>query len=381
MAHITGLRTYGVAIRDLAERWIERIELSAQERNPDDGGFVCSPTGLWLALAAVASGARGRTADELAALLGVAAAPAATAATDAAAELAATDSLATATHVWSTVPLHEDFRAGLPDIGFSTTIDPAQINAWVREATDGIIERLPVPLDPSIVLALVNALVLQARWATPFNAARTLPRPFRDALGGLHTVPTMHRELRRDEAWMFEGSYVVELACAPVHGGRPARVRLVLGAEGRSAAEVLPAAWAPRAGAAPIAADQLVVALPRFALRTTHDVTGELAALGVHEATSATADFSALSPEPLMISQVVQEAVVEAAELGVRAAAVTAVLMARGAARPPARTTVTIAFDRPFGIAVMDGSGEVPLFAGWQSGAPKGPEEPLSDAP
>ncbi|MFE5858379.1 serpin family protein [Streptomyces sp. NPDC056500] len=141
-------------------------------------------------------------------------------------------------------------------------------------------------------------------------------------------------------------------------------------------AEVLPAAWAPGSEAAPVAGDQLLLALPRFALRTTHDVTKDLAALGVHEATSSTADFSALSPEPLMISQVVQESIVEAAELGVRAAAVTAVLMARSAAPRPAREIVTIAFDRPFGVAVMDGSGEIPLFAGWQSGAPKGPRAP-----
>ncbi|MEU0991856.1 serpin family protein [Streptomyces sp. NPDC005953] len=375
MARITGLRTHGGAIRDLAERWLERLG------SPKDGDFVCSPAGLWLALAAIASGARGRTADELAQLLGVAGAPAGAAVTDAAAALAATDSLATATQVWSTVPLREDFRAALPDIGFSTTLDPARINAWVREATDGAIERLPAPIDPSTVLALVNALVLTARWATPFHAARTRPCTFRDARGQLHTVPTMHRELRREEAWTVEGSYVVELACALVHGGEPARIRLVLGAEGRSAADVLPAAWAREAETTPVAGDQLLLALPRFALRTTHDVTKDLAALGVHEATSSTADFSALSPEPLMISQVVQESIVEAAELGVRAAAVTAVLMARSAAPRPTREIVTIAFDRPFGIAVMDGSGEVPLFAGWQSGAPKGPEGSPSEGP
>lgn len=29
-----------------------------------------------------------------------------------------------------------------------------------------------------------------------------------------------------------------------------------------------------------------------------------------------------------------------------------------------------IAFDRPFGIVVLDGSGEVPLFTGWQADTP-----------
>ncbi|WP_405799714.1 serpin family protein [Streptomyces sp. NBC_01506] len=89
-------------------------------------------------------------------------------------------------------------------------------------------------------------------------------------------------------------------------------------------------------------------------------------------ATSDLADFSALSPERLKIEKVVQEAVVKVAELGVEAAAVTAIVMrAAGAARPP--RVVPIAFDRPFGVVVLDGTGEVPLFTAWQASAPRGP--------
>ncbi|MDV5145285.1 hypothetical protein R1T08_13930 [Streptomyces sp. SBC-4] len=52
------------AVRALAACWLARLG--------DSGGdFVVSPVGLWLALGAVASGARGRTGEELAGLLGV----------------------------------------------------------------------------------------------------------------------------------------------------------------------------------------------------------------------------------------------------------------------------------------------------------------------
>ncbi|MBO0915088.1 serpin family protein, partial [Streptomyces laculatispora] len=95
----------------------------------------------------------------------------------------------------------------------------------------------------------------------------------------------------------------------------------------------------------------------------------QLPALGIRVATSAAADFGWMSPEPLLISQVVQEAVVKVAEEGVQAAAVT-VIAAPGGAAPVQQRFRHIAFDRPFGIVVLDGGGEVPLFTGWQADTP-----------
>ncbi|NEB68351.1 serine protease, partial [Streptomyces fulvissimus] len=87
-------------------------------------------------------------------------------------------------------------------------------------------------------------------------------------------------------------------------------------------------------------------------------------------ATSDAADFSGLSPEPLTISDVVQEAVLKVAEEGVEAAAVTVVAMrAAGAARPPQRV-LNLAFDRPFGIVVLPADSDVPLFTAWQADTP-----------
>ncbi|MFE1902375.1 serpin family protein [Streptomyces gardneri] len=66
-----------------------------------------------------------------------------------------------------------------------------------------------------------------------------------------------------------------------------------------------------------------------------------------------------------------QEALVEIAEEGVEAAAVTQVTMTRSAAVPRPAVVERIAFDRPFGVVVLDTSGEVPLFVGWRRSAPE----------
>ena len=85
------------------------------------------------------------------------------------------------------------------------------------------------------------------------------------------------------------------------------------------------------------------------------------------------ADFSGLSPLPLAISDVVQEAVLKVAEEGVEAAAVTVVAMRAGSAAPPPQRLLHLAFDRPFGIVVLPAESDVPLFTAWQADAPTDP--------
>lgn len=364
MTRETGTTTRASAVRRLAERWIRELEQPG-------AGLVCSPAGLWLALAAVAAGARGETADELRALLGVADREAAAAVTEAAHDLAGTGALRVATRVWSTVPVRDAYQEALPDIGFGP-MDPAGIDAWVREETGGLIERLPVRITDETLLALVNVLAMTARWETPFEPRRTRPVPFTDASGTSSPVPTMHGSVPLRDAWTADGVYVVELRCrTEPEGGAPARVRFVLGERGATASDVLPAAWAPGDSRVPLDTDVVSIGVPRLTLRTTVQVTEQLPALGVRISTTDAADFSGMSPRPLAISAVVQETVVKIAEEGVEAAAVTVVAMRAGSAPGPRRRVEHLAFDRPFGIVVLDGTGDIPLFTAWQAGIPE----------
>ncbi|MGW6589670.1 serpin family protein [Streptomyces globisporus] len=377
------------AIQHLAERWIQDGMAAGTtagsagqgrgrwwRRDPavPAAGFVCSPAGLWLALAAVAAGARGGTAAELRALLGTADREAAPVATEVARELAATGALGVATRVWSRVPVLRAYREALPDVRFDP-MDPAAVDAWVREATGGLIERLPLELTDDTLLALVNVLALKARWEKPFEGWRTRDLPFTDAAGTVRPVPTMSKDVPMVDAWTAGGAYVVELRCAREPDGAPgARVRLVLGEPGAGPERVLPVAWAPRTAGTPLDADRVTVGLPRLALRTRVAVTEQLPALGVRLATSDDADFSGLSPERLLVSDVIQEAVLKIAEEGVEAAAVTVVAMAPAGAAPRPQRVHHIAFDRPFGMVVLAGADDVPLFTAWQADAPAGPD-------
>ncbi|MFB7589271.1 serpin family protein [Streptomyces sp. NPDC056169] len=378
------------AVRELAGRWLTRVA------DGDGGDFVVSPVGLWLALVAVASGARGRTGEELAGLLGVEGEAAARAVTEVGRWLGGTDGVAVATGVWSTMPILDGFRRGLPGVGFgvlpgaayqalpdsvfgatddmsSGEIPDAQeeLDAWVRRVTGGRMSSLPLDLEGSEDLVLLNALALKASWRTAFPAHLTRDEPFTDGSGVTRPVPTMRQRI--PAAWVryVDGVAVVELPC---EGG--ARVRFALGAEGAGPRDVLPAAWAGDGDGAgprertPLAADSVDLLLPRFTLRTKTDVRPHLDALGVRLALGPEADFSGISAADMYIDKVLQEAVVEVAEEGVEAAAVTQVTMTRTGAAPRPTVVERIAFDRPFGVVVLDGDGEVPLFVGWRQDTP-----------
>ncbi|MFH9614634.1 serpin family protein [Streptomyces pratensis] len=351
-------------VQRLGERWIRELV------RPGRRSFVCSPTGLWLALTAVAAGARTETAAELRALLGVAGPEAAAVVTEAARDWGGTEALRVATRVWNSVPLRPEYERSLPDVAFGP-VDAAEIDAWVNERTGGLIERLPLDSDGALVLALVNVLALQALWELPFDPARTRDVPFTDIEGKSVPVATMHASAGTGDVWTVSGAYVVELRCHTEPGGAaPARVRFVLGEPGEPADRVLASAWAPEESRAPLDADEVTFTLPRFTLRTNVQVVDQLPALGVRLATDlAGADFSGLTPARLFITDVVQEAVVKISEKGVEAAAVTVVTM-RASVAPRPRVVRHIAFDRPFGVVVLDGSSDVPLFAGWQADIP-----------
>jgi serine protease inhibitor len=361
----------GQAVRDLADRMLPAFVAAPEARS---GDFACSPAGLWLVLAALAAGATGAAGDELTGLVGTSGPDAGAAVTAVTRELLATDALAVATGVWvnpATVAVRESYRESLPEVTVGP-IDPPAIDAWVNAATQGLIERLPVRVGPGVDVVLANALGLRARWQEPFPASSTRPGPFTDITGTVTRVPTMRRDLSASDVWTVDGpagpSTVVELRAERRGPGAPARVRLALGPPGAGPAAVLPATWAPAADRRPVVAALVRLRLPRLCLATTFDLLPPLRALGL-QASFDPDGFDRLSTTPLAVPAGVGQALVRIAEEGVETAAATAVLMVAAFVPPPA---LELAFDRPFGLAVLDGTGAVPLVLGWQATAPRG---------
>jgi serpin B len=103
------------------------------------------------------------------------------------------------------------------------------------------------------------------------------------------------------------------------------------------------------------------LALPTWEFRTQLSLTDPLKAMGMSTAFSEAADFSGMSPRPLLISDVLQEVFVSVDEKGTEAAAATAVIM-RATGAPTDRVTLTV--DRPYLFWIVDRPTGALLFLG-----------------
>ena len=137
---------------------------------------VVSPLGAWLLLALVGPAASGADRETLTDVLGC---DVDTAARIAAALLEHPHPLvASAAGVWTRPgvrlgPVFDDWRASLPGrVATGDLRDQAQLDAWAREHTLGLIGRFPINVDdPSVYLVLATALATRVSWETPFDLA------------------------------------------------------------------------------------------------------------------------------------------------------------------------------------------------------------------
>ncbi|NXR71782.1 IC1 inhibitor, partial [Pycnonotus jocosus] len=71
------------------------------------------------------------------------------------------------------------------------SLDLQRINAWVREASKGLLPTLLSTLPPEPSLLLLSAVHLRAAWRTPLDRKKTVPLPFLRPGQPPRMVPTM----------------------------------------------------------------------------------------------------------------------------------------------------------------------------------------------
>lgn len=260
--------------------------------------------------------------------------------------------------------LAREYGAGLRTVDFAGDVEAAgrAVDEWTAASTHERIEGV-VPesgLDPATRLVLVNALYLDAPWATPFDETRTEERDFHRVDGSVVRVPTMSEP--RCVAAVGAGDGWRSARIPYARGGLAMTV--VLPDPGRlDAVEQLVAAGGLAEVLAAAGEDATVdLALPTFTFDAGFDLTDALTTLGMGIAFTSDADFGAMtSRERLTIARVAHRVHVAVDEQGTEAAAVTSVEV--GPTSAP-ETGAPFAVDRPFLFVVHDTEYGVPLFLG-----------------
>lgn len=251
----------------------------------------------------------------------------------------------------------------------ATTV--GDINTWVDNHTDHMIEQLISEIPDTARLYLINALAFEDAWEEPYDEASVEDAIFTFEDGGTQTVRMMYS---------YEGTYVeneqFQGFVKPYADYRYAFVGL-LPREGVSLTDAVAALDGPALEALlqPVMNAEVNAGLTKFKLEYQVKLTDTLRALGVNAAFDPElADFTPMGTDedgPLYIGQVLHKTFIDVNEEGTRAAAATSIGMEAGASAPMDEPVVyNVILDRPFAYLIIDNQVGLPVFAGTRLAIP-----------
>lgn len=254
------------------------------------------------------------------------------------------------------------YGAGMNLLDFRSEPEPARstINRWVKQETnDKIKDLLPEQsIESTTRLVLVNAVHIDADWATPFKEEATSPATFTKLDGQTATVSMM----RQTSSFAYAKGDGYQAVALPYEGGA-LEMLVVLPAEGTFRA-FESALTGDKLGAIvdSLSPEPVVLSLPKVKLESSVKLKPALQSLGMNLAFSD-ADFTGIADGALKISNAFHKTYVAIDEEGTEAAAASAVVIGRkGADMPEEQAVMTI--DRPYIAALMDKPTHTILFLG-----------------
>ena len=254
--------------------------------------------------------------------------------------------------------VRKNYDAMVTNLDFSDPASPSVINRWCADNTAGRIDKMIETIDPTTQLYLLNALYFKGLWTTPFDAALTREDIFHGDSNDSH-VKFMHNKAYFPYYMGPEGS-MVEL---PYGDDMNFVMDVIIPPDGLSADEFVTGLDSESLSrlSAGLQTDEIRLILPSFKAEYDVSLNAALQRLGMKEAFTSSADFSGMSGDPLMISEVKQKTFIEVNEEGSEAAAITSVSMMRASLGPePVRFTV----DRPFVFLIRERTSGTVLFMG-----------------
>lgn len=237
------------------------------------------------------------------------------------------------------------------------------INDWVRNKTEGKIDKILEELSGNSVGVLLNAIYFKGVWERQFQKSSTHDAPFRLSADAQVKVSLMHQ--KNDFALLTEQDF--QAVSIPYKGKALSMVVLLPKAiDGLAALEKQVTThnltkWLAKLDEQQ--AQKIDLYLPKFKLETSYDLVPPSKKMGIMDAfTPGEADFRGMGwPKGnLYIAQIKHKAFVEVNEEGTEAAAATAVEMATKSVRhyPVFRA------DHPFLFIIRDNQSGSILFMG-----------------
>ena len=254
--------------------------------------------------------------------------------------------------------VRKNYDAMVTNLDFSDPASPSVINRWCADNTAGRIDKMIEAIDPATQLYLLNALYFKGLWTTPFDTALTREDIFHGDSNDSQ-VKFMYNKAYFPYYIGPEGS-MVEL---PYGDDRNFVMDVIIPPDGLSADEFvigLDSESLSRLSSG-LQTDEIRLMLPSFKAEYDVSLNAALQRLGMKEAFTSSADFSDMSKEPLMISEVRQKTFIEVNEEGSEAAAITSIGIMRTSLAPE---PFEFKVDRPFVFLIRERNSGTILFMG-----------------
>ncbi len=241
-----------------------------------------------------------------------------------------------------------------------------EINYWVEQKTDGMIEEILQEIPEEAVMYLVNALAFEAEWQKVYEDRQVREGNFTLEDGTKKTTELMYsteQTYLEDEMaiglvkYYKDGQYAF-VALLPKGGVTVAEY--VESLNGAHVQELLTGA-----------SDEMVyAAIPKFETEYDTELSQVLSQMGMPLAfDELRADFSGLGRDTrpgwnISISRVLHKTFISVGEKGTKAGAVTAVEMAANGSSGMPGQPKQVYLDRPFVYMLVDTKNNLPFFIG-----------------
>ena len=249
------------------------------------------------------------------------------------------------------------YQAEITNLNFKDPNSVKTVNQWVKENTQGKIDRILETINTDDVLFLINAIYFKGSWNKEFDPKKTQELAFTLASG----KQKLHPMMSQSDKYKYYETEKFQSVSLPYGKDERISFYVFLPKENSSLQEFYQDLNALNWGKwmTQFQKRQGLIRLPRF--KTEYDITlnKTLSALGMREAFTGKANFSEMGNN-LIISEVKHKTFVEVNEEGTEAAAATVVVMARGGSFKSFNMIV----NRPFFYAIRDNKTGSLLFMG-----------------
>ncbi len=236
-----------------------------------------------------------------------------------------------------------------------------KINDWVKDNTDGMIDKILDSIDNDAVMYLINAITFDAEWQTVYSKGDVRDGTFTDIKGEKNTVSMMHSE---ENQYIFDGKATGFLK--NYKGGKYSFAAL-LPNEGVDLYDYISGLDAAtlKNTLSNVKFTEVAATIPKFSYDYELKMNGVLGQHGMVKAFDwREADFTKLgrsSNGNIYVGDVLHKTFILVDELGTKAGAVTKVEL-RDTCAALGRKVVTL--DRPFVYMIIDNETNIPIFMG-----------------